>query len=86
VGDNTIRIIPNIKFHEDTTIFKHFLINRVLKGLRERDVMSGKREPLMYEVITDSSGIVYEVVVRNFGGVKVLRELLSVMEWVLERV
>jgi hypothetical protein len=62
------------------------LVNRIFKRLRERDVMSGKKNAFMYEIITDHANVVREIIMRNFSDEKMLKELFNAIRWTLERV
>jgi hypothetical protein len=86
VGADIVRVVPLVHISADVPVFKYFLVNRIFKRLRERDVMSGKKNAFTYEIITDHANAVREIIMRNFSDEKILRELFNAIRWTLERV
>jgi hypothetical protein len=58
----------------------------MFKRLRERDVVSGKKNAFTYEIVTDHANAVREIIMRNFSDKKMLKELFNAIRWTLERV
>jgi len=86
VGADAVRVVPLVRISADVPVFKYFLVNRIFKRLRERDVVSGKKNAFTYEIITDHANAVREIIVRNFSDKKMLKELFNAIRWTLERV
>jgi hypothetical protein len=86
VGADVVRVVPLVHISADAPVFKYFLVNRIFKRLRERDVLSGKKNAFTYEIITDHANAVREIIMRNFSDEKILKELFNAIRWTLERV
>jgi len=90
VGENTVRVVPGLKFDDGIPPFKSFLISRVLDGMKSKDIESGKKESeaLFYEVIKDEVNNVKELIIRNVdtNNERVMRELRNSIKWTLERI
>jgi|GEM_PF-6476551 len=86
VGADVVRVVPLVHASTDIPVFKYFLINKVFKRLRERDVVSGKKNVFTYEIVTDHANAVREIIMRNFSDEKMLKELFNAIKWTLERV
>jgi len=86
VGADVVRVVPLVHASADIPVFKYFLVNRIFKRLRERDVVSGKKNAFTYEIITDHANAVREIIMRNFSDEKILKELFNAIRWTLERV
>jgi len=86
VGTDVVRVVPLVHTSADAPVFKYFLVNRIFKRLRERDVVSGKKNAFTYEIITDHANAVCEIIMRNFSDEKILKELFNAIRWTLERV
>jgi len=67
IDKNAIHVTPSLKFNEEISPFKPFLIDRVLEGMRRKDIESGKKEgeALFYEIIKDANNNVKELIIRN---------------------
>ena len=86
VSTDIVRVVPLVHISADVSVFKYFLVNRIFKRLRERDVLSGKKNAFTYEIITDHANAVREIIMRNFSDEKMLKELFNAIKWTLERV
>jgi hypothetical protein len=85
VSADAVRVVPLVHISADVSVFKYFLV-RIFKRLRERDVLSGKKNAFTYEIITDHANAVREIIMRNFSDEKILKELFNAIRWTLERV
>lgn len=90
IDKNTIHVTPSLKFNEEISPFKPFLIDRVLEGMRHKDIESGKKEgeALFYEIIKDANNNVKELIIRNVdtNNESVMRGLRNSIKWTLERI
>jgi hypothetical protein len=86
VGADIVRVVPLVHASADAPVFKYFLVSRIFKRLRERDVLSGKKNAFTYEIVTDHANAVREIIMRNFSDEKMLKELFNAIRWTLERV
>ena len=92
VGDAAIRIVPaeNLSFNINTPPLQSYLVNRVLMGMRLQDVEAAKEgkinpdEILSYNIVHDG-GVIKEVLIKNYGNAKRLREIKSLTRWTLEK-
>ena len=92
VTEDTITFKPRseFKFMTSTPPFQSFLIERVLQNMRttdEQKATSGELDPtqiLEYSVSLDGEEI-KDVVVRNYGGERRLREIQSSFRWSLDK-
>jgi hypothetical protein len=88
---NTLRVIPpqDKRFEVNTPPFMHFLVERVLAKMQERDselVRAGQLEPdlvFSYNIVREGDAI-NEIVIRNFDDDR-LRELKSSIRWTFEK-
>jgi len=76
--NGVLRIVPSLTFNADETLFKSFLVNRVLEGLKS------KKEDLSYDIITDNNNV-KEIVVRNVSG-RMIQEIKNTTKWTLRRI
>jgi hypothetical protein len=91
VGEDSLRVVPaeDKKFDIKTPPFSHFLVERVLLRMQERDrelVKTGQLAPdavFCYNIIRDGDTI-QEIVIKNFDEDR-LRELKSSIRWTLEK-
>lgn len=91
VGEDSLRVVPaeDKKFDIKTPPFSHFLVERVLLRMQERDrelVKAGQLAPdgvFCYNIIRDGDTI-QEIVIKNFDEDR-LRELKSSIRWTLEK-
>jgi len=92
VGENTARIVPvgDFSFNVDTPPLQSYLVNRVLMSLKSQDmeaVKGGKMDPdkvFSYDIICDGEAV-KEILIKNYGGNKRLREIKSLARWTLEK-
>lgn len=92
VTEMEARIVPaqGMVFMVSTPPFQSFLVGRILEPMRLRDqedVRSGSLAPdevLEYEVVREGD-VVKEIVVRNYGGQRRLREIMTTARWTLEK-
>jgi len=90
IDKNTIHVTPSLKFNEEISPFKRYLIDRVLEGMKSKDIGSGKKEgvALFYEIIKDANNNVKELIIRNVdtNNESVMRGLRNSIKWTLERI
>ncbi len=92
VGDEDARIVPaeELTFTVNTPPFQTFLITRILEPMRAKDSedsQEGIKPPgqlFEYETITEGD-IIKELIIRNFGTRKRLREIISSSRWTFEK-
>jgi len=92
VSDEDARITPSsdLKLNVSIPPFQPFFLNRVLEPMVRRDqeamaaadVQPGRR--FSYEVVEDG-GLLREIVIRNYGDERRLREVRSSARWTLEK-
>ncbi len=91
IGADFLRVVmaKDKEFNVNTPPFTHFLIDRILSKMRDKDLKAvemGELEPeriLSFEIIRDGD-ILKELIVRNVSEERV-RELKSSIRWTLER-
>jgi predicted Holliday junction resolvase-like endonuclease len=90
IDKNAIHVTPSLKFNEEISPFKRYLIDRVLEGMKSKDIGSGKKEgvALFYEIIKDANNNVKELIIRNVdtNNESVMRGLRNSIKWTLERI
>jgi len=90
IGKDSIRVIPYLQFDDGIPPFKSFLIARILNGLRENAIASGKKESEapFYEIIKDANNNVKELIIRNIdtSNERMMRELRNGISWTLKRI
>lgn len=92
VGEEDARIVPaeELTFTVNTPPFQTFLVTRILEPMRVKDSedsqggMIPPNEVFTYETITEGD-IIKEVILRNFGSRKRLREIISSSRWTFEK-
>jgi hypothetical protein len=91
VSDGSLRVVPDKdkSFNVNTPPFRHFLVERVLTKMQERDselVRNGELSPdriFCYDIFRDGD-IILEITVKNVDSER-LRELKSSIRWTLEK-
>lgn len=91
VAGDSLRVVPakDKLFNVNTPPFKHFLVERVLTKMQERDgelVRSGELSPeriFCFDVFRDGD-VILEITVKNVDSER-LRELKSSIRWTLEK-
>lgn len=91
VGDGSLRVVPakDKAFNVNTPPFRHFLVERVLTKMQERDselVRNGELSPeriFCYDIFRDGD-VILEITVKNVDSER-LRELKSSIRWTLEK-
>jgi hypothetical protein len=90
IGKDSMRVIPYLQFDDGIPPFKSFLIARILNGLRENAIASGKKESEapFYEIIKDANNNVKELIIRNIdtSNERTIRELRNGVSWTLKRI
>jgi len=92
VTEDELRIVPaeNMAFTTTVPPFQAFLIRRILDPIQNRDKEDAKAgvitpdRVLSYEVATDGD-LIKEIVVKNYGDQKRLREITTSARWTLEK-
>lgn len=91
IEENSLRVVPaeGKKFDVKTPPFTHFLVERVLSKMQERDgelVKTGQLEPdkiFSYNIVRDGD-IIKEIVAKNIDQDRV-KELRSSIRWTLDK-
>lgn len=91
-NDSEIRIVPaeGLVFTVTTPPFQAFLISRILEPMQARDSEAAQRGEitpdriLSYEVVRDGD-TVKEIVVKNYGDERRLREIRTASRWTFEK-
>jgi hypothetical protein len=90
IGKDSVRVIPYLRFDDGIPPFKSFLIARILNGIRENAIASGKKESEApsYEIIKDANNNVKELIIRNIdtSNERTMRELRNGISWTLKRI
>lgn len=92
VGDIDLRIVPaeGQTFTTSTPPYQQFLVARILEPMRTKDLEASEEGYLMpdqvlsYETVAEGEKI-KEVLVKNYGDRKRLREIVSSSRWTLEK-
>jgi len=91
VGEQSLRVVPaeDKAFNVNTSPFSHFLVERVLTKMQERDselARTGHLEPdqIFSYSITRDDDVIREIVIRNVDAER-LKELKSSIRWTLEK-
>lgn len=90
--DNRIDIIPNseLKFKEDISPFKNFLIKKVFEGKKSSDIESGKSvdKSFDYSVKKDEEGNIIEINLKNVAvnDSQEMKNLNGSIKWTLKRI
>ncbi len=91
VSDGSLRVVPDKDklFNVNTPPFRHFLVERVLTKMQERDselVRNGELSPdqiFCYDIFREGD-VILEITVKNVDAER-LRELKSSIRWTLEK-
>lgn len=92
VGESDLKIVTGKEVTLNASIppFQTFMVNRILEAMRARDIEAAQGgeisadKVLSYEVVLDGD-VIREVLVRNYGDRRRLREITSAMRWTLEK-
>ena len=92
VLEDELRIVPaeNVTFTTTTMPFQGFLIRRILEPMQvkdKEDAKTGAITPdrvLSFDVVTDGD-LIKEIVVRNYGDQRRLREIMTSARWTFEK-
>lgn len=90
--DSELRIVPleGLAFSVTTPPFQAFLISRILEPMQARDSEAAQKGEitsdgiLSYEVVREGD-VVKEIVVRNYGDERRLREIRTASRWTFEK-
>ncbi|RLE54535.1 MAG: hypothetical protein DRJ40_10615 [Thermoprotei archaeon] len=91
VYDDYVKIVPEEEFNVVTPPFQAFFINKLLEEFRKEDEESVKKgklpsdKILRYEIKTDESGRIKEIVIHNYNDDFRLREILRALSWTFEK-
>ncbi len=89
VEDDSMRIVPHLKFNVNAPPFTAFLVEKILANMRQRDLelaRQGQIKPekvLSFEIEKDAD-ILQAVIIHNFAPERE-RELRSATRWTLEK-
>jgi hypothetical protein len=92
VSPGSVVMIPasDVRLSVGTPPFKAFFLNRILEGMRGKDLDSSSKgdlppdEALNYEV-EDSNGVINRITVKNYREKARLNEILSTATWAFTR-
>jgi len=92
ISPTSLVLIPasDVKLSIGTPPFKAFFLNRILEGMRSKDLESSSKgelspsEALSYEV-EESNGLISRITVRNYREKARLNEILSTATWAFTR-
>lgn len=92
ISPASVVMIPasDVKLSVGTPPFKAFFLNRILEGMRGKDLDSSSKgdlspdEVLTYEV-EDSNGVISRITVKNYREKARLNEILSTAAWAFTR-
>ena len=95
ISPNSVEIIPeeNIKISLETPPFRSFFLNRILQGMRNKDLEKIKQgslsesEMINFEVITDEDNdeSIRKVIVNNYRDKERVNEIFNTAAWVITR-
>lgn len=92
VSSSSLTIIPvnNVKLTIDTPPFKSFLVNRILEGMRAKDMELVKQGKLNSNLVLTYSveeheGVITKLTVSNFRETTRLNEIISTVTWAFTR-
>jgi hypothetical protein len=95
IFSNSVEIIPeeNIKISLETPPFRSFFLNRILQGMKNKDLEKIKQgslseaEMIGFEVITDDSNSenIKKIIVNNFRDKERINEIFNTAAWVITR-
>lgn len=77
---------PGINLNVNTPPFKSFFLNRILDGMKNKDVSQGIKEPdtLNYKV-EDDDGAIKRIVINNYRDKDRVQEIFNTCSWVFTR-
>jgi len=92
VGEDEARMVPaeGIIFTLTTPPFQTFLITRILEPMKAKDSEDSQKGEVLpnqicsYETITEGD-VIKELIIKNFGTRKRLRDIISSARWTLEK-
>lgn len=95
IFSNSVEIIPeeNIKISLETPPFRSFFLNRILQGMKNKDLEKIKQgslseaEMITFEVLTDepNSENIKKVIVNNYRDKDRINEIFNTAAWVITR-
>lgn len=84
VTPNSIVITPVVNLSSSTPPFKSFFLNRILDGMKAKDVEKGVQDALAYSV-EESDGQIRRVTINNYRDKERLGEIFNTSTWVFTR-
>jgi hypothetical protein len=77
---------PGVNLNSNTPPFRSFFLNRILDGMKNKDVSQGIKEPdaLNYRVEEDN-GTIRRIVISNYHEKERLQEIFNTCAWVFTR-
>jgi hypothetical protein len=77
---------PGVNLKTETPPFKSFFLNRILEGMKTKDISQGLKEPeaLDYKVEEDN-GTIKRIVINNYRDRERLQEIFNTSSWVFTR-
>jgi hypothetical protein len=93
LSPTSVEIAPadGINFNVNTPPFKSFFLNRILEGMKTRDIEKVTRgeiqesESLNYQIEEKNGALIKRIMIRNYREKERLNEIFSTSTWVLTR-
>ena len=93
LSPTSVEIVPadGINFNVNTQPFKSFFLNRILEGMKTRDVEKvargeiQKSESLNYQIEEKYGDLIKRIIIRNYREKERLNEIFNTSTWVLTR-
>lgn len=93
LSPTSVEIAPadGINFNVNTPPFKSFFLNRILEGMKTRDIEKVTRgeiqesESLNYQIEEKNGALIKSIMIRNYREKERLNEIFSTSTWVLTR-
>jgi hypothetical protein len=93
LSPTSVEIVPadGINFNVNTQPFKSFFLNRILEGMKTRDVEKvtrgeiQKSESLTYQIEEKYGDLIKRIIIRNYREKERLNEIFNTSTWVLTR-
>ena len=89
---HSVAIVPtsDMKFNVNTPPFQSFFLNRILEGMKNKDMERVERGELQQSeiidyYIDDEDGTIQRIMINNYGNKERLDEIINTAAWVLAR-
>jgi hypothetical protein len=84
VTPNSIVITPSVNLSSSTPPFKSFFLNRILDGMKAKDVEKGVQDVLAYSV-EEANGQIKRITISNYRDKERMGEIFNTSTWVFTR-